>query len=214
MTIDEAWTQYREWLRQNATAAFENLGDPALPEQVAEVERVIGQALPASVRHLLLLNDGQRTAQACCVLPGLLFLSCQRIVKEWEMWASLRESEGPRNLESLDDACNSLDSGVLDVYTHPGWVPLFQDDDRSDYLGIDLAPTTDGISGQIINFGRDENDHFVAFPQIDELVAFWLDEARAGRVTVMPAGTKRRGYDWLAHSGGNSIGVLLDRRGS
>lgn len=209
--VESVWEAYRQELAVKAPAALANLAGPATPEAVNELETTLGQALPAELRELLLLNDGQLRAGDCCALPALIFLSCSEIAKEWRMWAELRASEGPENLESLDDHCRALQPGVLDVYTHPGWLPLFKDGSRSDYLGLDLAPTAQGTVGQVINFGRDEERHFIPFPTLSECLKFWLDELRAGRCRELPANPTQPA--WFEHSGGNSLEVLRERGG-
>lgn len=45
-------------------------------------------------------------------------------------------------------------------YVNPKWIPLGHDF-ASNYIGIDLDPDTEGKVGQVINFGRDENQKMV-----------------------------------------------------
>jgi cell wall assembly regulator SMI1 len=209
--IQRVWREYRSELASKAPLAFANLAGPAAPQAIAAVEATLGQALPGELRDLLILNDGQVKPMECCALPGLIFLSCSQIAKEWTMWAKLRDSEGPDNLESLNDSCRALEPGVLDVYTHPGWIPLLKDGERADYLGLDLAPTVQGSSGQVINFGRDEERHFIPFKTLTECLAYWLEEVRAGRCRELPATPTQPA--WFQHAGGNSLEVLRERSG-
>src|SRR5436190_1344770 len=200
------WAAYSGWLEEHAPRAFANLAPPASATALRAVETTIGQKLPDGVRALLARNDGQRHLEGCTVLPGLRFLSCARIVREWKSWASLRQ--GPaKNLDAHDAHCSSLTPGVRAVYTAPGWVPLFQDGDRADYFGVDLGPEPEGKRGQIINFGRDETDHFIAFGDLGDFLGFWLKEAEAGRCKVVDAGSGEDGAG-LRHRKGSSIDVL------
>lgn len=211
MTIEPVWSAYCKAIGEQAPHAFANLGPGASVEALAKLEGAVGHALPPELRQLLALNDGQIANDGCCVLPGLTLLSCRSIEHEWSVWAQLRASQTADELESLDDACRSLDDGVLDVYTHPGWIPLLKDGWRADYLGLDLAPTLQGRAGQIINFGRDEEQHFVAFPDLTACVSFWLAELLAGRCRELPA-TAKNPLPWLEHEAGNSLEVLRARR--
>ncbi|MGX1805299.1 hypothetical protein ACWIGI_06260 [Nocardia sp. NPDC055321] len=70
---------------------------------------------------------------------------------------------------------------VRPLYTSPGWIPLWSDPVRSDYIGLDLDPDAAGVRGQIINFGRDEERHFVCANNFTELLEILLDEVRSGR---------------------------------
>jgi cell wall assembly regulator SMI1 len=202
----DVWEQYRSWLAEQAPLAFANLAPPATAKELAELEHQLGQKLPKSVRRLLTHNNGERRPKGAGVLPGLRFLSCRRILAEWKGWESLRNAKAAR-LETHDAAASNLDPGVLPVYTHPGWIPLFQDGDRADYLGVDLAPDAKGKRGQVINFGRDEDQHFIAFADVEPFLAFWLAEARAGRCR-QHAGDGDEAAGTLLHRRGNSIDLL------
>lgn len=201
----DVWAEYTSWLAEHAPRASANLAPPASEQALDELEKEIQQALPKQARALLARNDGERTADGPSVLPGLRFLSCKRIAKEWKMWADLRESEAA-HLDEHDAAAKNLDPGVRPVYTHPAWLPLFQDGDRSDYFGVDLAPARGGKKGQVINFGRDEDQHFIAATDLEAFLAFWLAEARAGRCGGH-ADDDEPG-DSFVHQKGNSIDVL------
>ena len=208
--IADVWQAYRAWLEEHATGAFKNLAPPATPATLESLGAELGLALPHEALELLALNDGQISSEGCCALPGLEYLSSERILREWRMWRDLREQETEDDLASLDDHCRSVDGRVLDVYSHAGWIPLFKDGWRSDYMGLDLAPLGLGFVGQVINFGRDENAHFAAFSSLSAFLEFWLEEARAGRCRVLPA--ENGSSEWLEHTGGNSIEVLRAHR--
>lgn len=201
----DVWGRYSSWLAEHAPRAFANLAPPASKSALDELEKQLGQDLPKALRELLSRNDGELEVDAPSALPGLHFLSSRRIAKEWKMWASLRESEAA-HLDEHDAAAKNLDPGVRPVYTHPAWIPLFQDGDRSDYFGIDLAPARGGKKGQLINFGRDEDQHFIAASDLEAFLAFWLAEACADRCGGH-ADDDEPG-DSFVHQKGNSIDVL------
>jgi cell wall assembly regulator SMI1 len=203
---NDVWQEYTGWLAEKAPLAFANLAPPAKAKELAELEQRLGQRLPKAVRWLLAQNNGERRSSGAGVLPGLRFLSCKRILAEWKSWDSLRKGKGAQ-LETHDAHAGNLDPGVRPVYTHPGWIPLFQDGDRADYLGVDLAPAPKGKSGQVINFGRDEDQHFIAFADVEALLAFWLAEVRAGRCR-QHSGDDDEAAGTLLHQRGNSIDLL------
>jgi cell wall assembly regulator SMI1 len=174
--IEEVWGEYVAFLAVQAPGAFANLAPGADEAQLAELERDVHQRLPQELSALLRLNDGQIRLGRSYVFPGLQFLSCRRISEEWQSWARFREGETEAGLGMLDSHAAALDLGVRDVYTHPGWLPLLKLGDRADYLGVDLAPSEGGKLGQIINFGRDEDQHFIACASLLELLEFWLAE--------------------------------------
>ena len=59
-------------------------------------------------------------------------------------------------------------NAIQKKYFHYKWLPIFSDY-GGNYIGIDLAPDTKGTKGQVINFGRDEEDMFVLADNLDSL---------------------------------------------
>jgi len=205
--LESTWKNYVDWLAEHAPDAFENLAPPATDQQLADLEKSVGQRLPEELSALLRLSNGQKDLARCCALPGLVFLSAEHIANQWQKWEDFRSGETAEGLEALDDYARALDPGVRDVYTHPGWLPLLKDGARADFVGLDLAPIDDGVVGQIINFGRDEDKHFVAFPKLSGLIDFWLTEVQKGTCSVSPPDLPDYPYAWFAHEK-NSIDVL------
>jgi cell wall assembly regulator SMI1 len=205
--ISKLWTAYTAWLAEHAPEALANLAPGATDAELTALAAGIEPALPSQLVALLRLSNGQREPKGCCAVPGLEFLSTQRILEEWQSWEDFRDGETEDGLESLDDYARALDPGVLDKYTHPGWVPAFKDGWRADYLGFDMAPDAGGVVGQLINFGRDEDKHFIAFPTLPELLEFWLALVRAGNCRVYPPDLPDQPSLWFAHER-NGIDVL------
>ena len=208
------WAEYTAWLAKNAPEAFANLAPSAAADELKALADAVGPPLPDEFVTLLGINNGQRDPNGCCVLPGLEFLSTTRIIEEWQQWQEFREGETPDGLESLDDYARALDPGVLDKYTHAGWVPAFKDGGRADYVGFDMAPDVGGTVGQVINFGRDEDKHFIAFPALAALLAFWVALVQEGDCRVEHADAPGQPTAWFAHKC-NGIDLLrgdADRR--
>lgn len=57
-------------------------------------------------------------------------------------------------------------NAIRKKYFHYKWLPIFSDF-GGNYLGIDLDPDMNGVKGQVINFGRDEEDMFVFANNLD-----------------------------------------------
>jgi len=60
-------------------------------------------------------------------------------------------------------------------YFHYKWLPIFSDY-GGNYIGIDLDPDINGHKGQVINFGRDEEDMFVYAISLDSFFDKILNE--------------------------------------
>ncbi|MEW2353157.1 hypothetical protein [Spirillospora sp. NPDC029432] len=108
------------------------------------------------VRAVLRMHNGQRetmlagragTAVPC--LPTLMFLSTDLILQEWRMWQKVGDVVDGTVLPGAEGIIKPL-------YGSPGWIPLWSDPVSADYVGLDLGPGPKGTSGQIIDFGRDE----------------------------------------------------------
>ncbi|WP_051884678.1 SMI1/KNR4 family protein [Chryseobacterium luteum] len=68
------------------------------------------------------------------------------------------------------------ENAIQKKYFHYKWLPVFSDS-GGNYIGIDLDPDINGTKGQIINFGRDEEDMFVLAENLEQLFDKLLVEA-------------------------------------
>ncbi|MFD4442190.1 SMI1/KNR4 family protein [Nocardia sp. NPDC058519] len=189
MQAIELFEDYVSWLRVNVPRAYENLAPPAARDDIDRLECVLGQRLPDDVKAVLMRHNGQRLTDtathdedgAVPCIPTLSFLSTVLIEACWSEWVDLREMD---DIEDLQDDCEAMpgaEGRVRPLYTSPGWIPLWSDPARSDYIGLDFDPDSDGIRGQIINFGRNEDRHFVCADNFTELLQILLDEVRSGQ---------------------------------
>jgi cell wall assembly regulator SMI1 len=171
---------YFERLKKVAPSLHAKLYPGASEKAIAALEETIGCALPAEVRALLALADGQTTSEIGAVY-GLELLSCTQIALEWKTWRDVRDDGG---IDELDEDQDVLKPGTIQQrYTVAGWIPLFRFPTRADYLGVDLAPGKKGQKGQIINFGRDEEEKYVAAPGVTAFFALldgWLEKESKG----------------------------------
>lgn len=62
-------------------------------------------------------------------------------------------------------------------YFHYKWIPIFSDF-GGNYIGMDLDPDTNGKKGQIINFGRDEENMFVLAENLSDFFDFIIQEIK------------------------------------
>jgi cell wall assembly regulator SMI1 len=62
--------------------------------------------------------------------------------------------------DNMFDFTSTPENAIKKKYFYHKWLPLFSDY-GGNYIGIDLDPDKNGTKGQVINFGRDEQDMFV-----------------------------------------------------
>jgi cell wall assembly regulator SMI1 len=183
------WNRYVAFLREHVPFAHGNLAPGATDERIGALERHIGCRLPEPVKVVWRMNDGQRATmiatnivKATPCIPTLSFLSTEMVARIWTEWDELRRSLAPADLDDLHGGTRSLIAGVVrPFYTSPLWIPLWADPTRADYAGVDFDPGEIGRLGQIINFGRNEDDHFQAATDFDDLLSCLVAEVEGGR---------------------------------
>lgn len=217
----ELWSSYIEWLRENVPLSHANLAAPATEDQIAEVERMVGHTLPDAVKVVWRSNDGQKVTMietrlappAVPCIPTLSLLSTAMVLEVWCEWETLRRTKAGSALDDLQQMGASAEPDkVRALYTNSGWIPLWADPVRADYLGVDLDPDTRGVRGQIINFGRDEEEHFVFAADVDALLNILLEEVRSGawQPSKVPYGSDGE-TDWFGGAKSHFFNALHRR---
>lgn len=195
MLARELFAEYVEWLRVNVPHAHANLAPGASDADLEALEAGIGARLPEEVREVLRMHDGQRGTMvagrsdpAVPCLPTLMFLSTRLILEIWRMWRGTGDV-------LFGTVFPGAEGVIRPLYTSPGWIPLWGDPVRADYVGLDLDPGPKGTPGQIINFGRDEERHFLCADDFTGLISILHRETvvsgawQADTITVGEGGT-------------------------
>ncbi|MBP3955266.1 SMI1/KNR4 family protein [Gemmata sp. G18] len=142
-----AWVRLENWCRQHYPALLEALAPGATGEEIEELERAIGQPLPPDVRESFAIHNGNNSFIFGCELQ-----TTQGAAHDWQIW---RDVAGHN--EEFRDRHKSFPVGAVALdYTNAGWVPLTRDA-GGNHIGVDLAPGPAGTVGQVIIFGRDED---------------------------------------------------------
>ncbi|MBF5043325.1 KNR4-like cell wall assembly/cell proliferation coordinating protein [Aggregicoccus sp. 17bor-14] len=176
--VQDTWREIESVLLGAGPAQLFALNPPAAEAGLAALERELGTALPAPLKALLRIHDGQQDTAACGVFFGLTFLSVQGIGLHWRNWRSLAE-------EGMDDALagsmTSRPPGMIKpVYFNARWLP-FTDDAGGNHLGVDGDPDTHGTAGQVIAFGRDEDEKRLLGSSVDDFLRRFLAQLRSVR---------------------------------
>lgn len=79
------------------------------------------------------------------------------------------------NNEEVIRRTSTPDHCIKKVPYNIKWIPVFSDY-GGNYIGIDLDPDINGVKGQIINFGRDEEDMFVYADSLEGFFDLILSE--------------------------------------
>lgn len=70
------------------------------------------------------------------------------------------------------------------LYVNKLWIPIAHDD-SGNHIGIDLDPDVNGKLGQIINFGRDEDEKFVIANSLNEFLELMIKIIRSDDFEVL-----------------------------
>ncbi len=135
----------------------EQLPPPASAAALDRAERRIGRPLPADLRALYLIADGDGIGyEHRYLLKGNAWLAledlvtvhadlCEPVWHGWELgWNSVAFDADPPGT-------------VRRAGGHPAWVPFATGEDGN-YLAVDLAPAGNGRPGQVIGVGRDYHE--------------------------------------------------------
>ncbi len=203
--------QYEHWLAGVLPSAARSLNSPATSESIAGYEHVIETRLVPEIIELWSLHDGEGFPEpGHGVIGGLIFLPVQWSLKEWTDWANVRSDASSQEMNELKEFSTSYPPESIRLeYTSGGWIPLFMEHGEVNYLGVDLFPGATGTTGQVINFGRDEDDKVVIASSLSDLMSFIVGEALRSEFEVETFSAEAAPY--LVYRPGRLLTVLRDR---
>lgn len=153
--VPAAWKRIEVAVAALAPDLLANLAQGATNKEINEFEEVIGRKLPEEVRASFRVHNGQvERAYEHPVIHSIDFGSLAWARSQWDMWTGI---EGDEDLEEqVRELSTSTPKDAIRLgYVNRNWIQLIATG-QSDYFGLDFDPGPKGLSGQIINFGRDE----------------------------------------------------------
>ncbi len=206
--VAESWRRIEAWMDVHLPVHKTTLKPGISRKDLAKFEKAIGQALPEDVRESWLIHDGQRPIPRDLLdevcededldyefpefiglifgdgLLNLLTGECRGVggsaLHKWEGWAELAEED----FTEIDEECTSTPEGAIKLrYANRGWIPLGSFTD-ADFFGVDLDPGPRGVVGQVINFGRNEEEKCVLAPNWARFLSDVADELEAGNFAI------------------------------
>lgn len=155
------WETYKAAIQAKFPSILDQLNPPATDEQIRDLETKIGLSLPEQFKELYKINNGERQNKLCGILLGFHLYSLDDILREWTSWKEVREDLSEEDLNEMSESATSTPANYIQKrYSIPQWIPLCGDS-GGNHIGLDLAPDSWGTSGQIITFGREEDDKIV-----------------------------------------------------
>lgn len=156
-----AVARFRAYLERRASILGrpDDLPPPATAAAIDEAERRLGRRLPADLRALYTIADGDGVGyENSYLFHGNAWLSLESLVAEYTEWGA---SERPWYGWDLEWDAVVFDATPTDTVRrcggHPGWLRFASSEDGN-FLAVDTAPARDGHPGQVIRTGRDYDD--------------------------------------------------------
>ena len=152
------------------------LNSPAPPQAIKAAEEEMGYDLPDDWRQLYAQHNGESGHLG--LFLDLPWLPLEEVLVQWRTWKGLEADYAQEGTHF------SVPSGVIrERYVNLGWIPLSHDW-GGNHLGVDMAPGVNGVVGQFINFGRDEELKFVLAQNTADLFRFLAEEIASERCQV------------------------------
>lgn len=173
-----------KWLNANLQEVGDDLAPGCSEAEIAEFERLVGRAFPEGLKVLYRWHDGQRGDADTGPFFGLDFLSLAGAKAHWESWKKAVDDASPDDMKNLSEFCTSATPGAVKaVYANAYWIP-FAYDHGGNHLGVDLDPGENGTVGQVINFGRDEENKFVLASSMTAFLEWLVEQLESGNAVI------------------------------
>ena len=151
--MNSPWIEIEDIFRSKNCLHALGLNGGATNDEIAALEEHLGLSLPAAFKSFLAIHNGQGNGQG--LFFGVAFLSVDAIQQNWNNWVAL-EQDGLN--EELSDSMSSRPEGFIKpLYLNRKWIPITHDY-GGNHIGFDFDPDVNGTPGQIIAFGRDEDE--------------------------------------------------------
>lgn len=185
------------WYAEHVPAIHATLRPGASDAELDALEQHTGLTLPEAFRTLYRWHNGQHWRDRG--MFGLSFMALEQVVNYWDIWADINLT-----LPEMNDEISSIshpEGTIVPRYCSPYWLGFLSM--GPDFIGLDFNPDVEGVQGQIITFGRNEERKYVLAPSLDSFLREYWARLESDRVSVI------RPYE---HSPQQSV-LLHDSRG-
>jgi cell wall assembly regulator SMI1 len=178
VAIKNVLERLTKWCTQNAPDIAESLNPGATPAEIAQFRTTTKLTVPPDWTELYAWHNGQ-SEEAQGLFYGLRFLPLEQVLADIELWADLVDM----NEEMQDSMSSKPDGCIKKLYANPKWIPLTTDY-GGNHIGIDLDPDVRGRVGQVIVFGRDEDEKKLAASSLSEFLELITKQLESGNFLV------------------------------
>ena len=162
--VRKAWATIERVLEHEVPSVFQSLRPPATEQQLLDLQKALGRAIPEDLLESLRLHDGQDGKQRETLFDGEWILPVDRILEYWRMRNEIQKD----NDSFLAPQAPRRDSGDT-----PWWdaryIP-FTDSDGDAYC-VDSASPAGPVIQHIHDQGMDSAPEYSSFIEFLEALA-------------------------------------------
>lgn len=183
VSVAFSWRRIERWLRVHAPEILDALRPGASQQQISSFEQAAGLTLPKDVRETYRIHDGQEESYPGPIV-GEPFDPLQESQTIIGLYRKMCDEYELADADcELDASCTSYPVDAIRCrYFNWRWIPIGDWDGNA--YGIDLDPGPNGVSGQVINFGRDEEQKYVLALSWAHFLEDIADELEAGNLVI------------------------------
>jgi len=169
--LKKLWNKLENLLAFYSPALCAALKPPATEAEIRTAEQALQIKFPKILRDSFLIHNGTGR-EGPYLLEGFALLSLDEIVSEWKI-----------NQGAYEDQDNQeVDPEVQAKWWHSAWIPLSYDGAGNHHC-LDLAPSAEGSSGQILSFWHDAPERRVLAKNFKEFIAGFVKALQIGLYT-------------------------------
>lgn len=173
--MSKEWEEIKRVLVRERLLEASAINRGASPQEIAELEDHIGVGLPARMKEFLMAHDGQ-SYDGYAFYRGGVLLSTSGIKFQWDMWRAIEADEDA----DLEDFSSEPPECIKLMYSNPKWIPITHDN-SGNYVGLDFDPDVRGRQGQVVTFGRDEDEKRVLADSYEAFLEVMLNDITASQ---------------------------------
>jgi len=176
-TVAESWKLIKKWFKDNAPD-WKALQKGATAKQITGAEQELGFKIPDELRESYETHNGGGD-----IFPiegeelSYYLLDIGELVSIWLSQKELVDGG------DFDEAPELKDPRVQDLWWHTSWIP-FAHNGAGDLVCVDLAPGTEGVSGQVITHNHETGEHQVLSTSLREWLHTLAYDMRDGKYSV------------------------------
>jgi len=212
--MEKQWQQLENWFAENLPTMVADLNIGCETGDLEELEKEFGVQLPRSFSDFYTIHNGQKAVNYIGMFYGASLLPTSKILEQWRMWASIIDDYGPEQMGIDFDQYQAslMPDKVKPMYANKKWMPFAVIWD-SNYLGLDFDPGPAGKVGQVINFGREEEQKAVLADSFKKFIEGYISELERGEALVRNGEFLPKKYEWrFSGAGGTRLGGYVAQR--